>query len=844
MKTLKQKKLINSIAASLLAMFFFVSLIAAIMIAHGFWQHVLRSSDTDNTDGRIRIGEFMADNVLDTDEFNELFERIRINDPFILRRYNHIYILGTALRQNGTYLNGPRVIPHVINQYDVLMWVNGTRIVAAQIVGPPPSNISSWNDLLTDWPRLENALSDPSVALIHYNNAPHSFSHYYITSHAPNSYNGSRWLTRHENNPKPTPQIGDDWFEVHNEFRYQRYPIGYFVSRTVIENGNTVTRYYRKIAMESNNTIAVPGTPEGEDYWEYVPLLGADKMPSWDSRYPYEWAVWNQSPPWTQQPYSVVEHNGEFFVRVNDTSDNAPNINSTDWRRFVRYNPAKVMPILWSNTTTIYQANSFVRHTVAGQERFFIRAATGTGGVPGVSPLWVEVNNWNDASSVRFWSATINYAVTPFGIGTLVRHSVNGEMLLFELYDVTGGLSPGMQPQNRPENWRRILRWSETVSPPIYSIPSSGRPHPAGSFFKWVTGAHVSYFVALQTITGSPEIPNPSDITSNQARRHFRIVERWNPNTRYHSFLTEVGLIQNNLPFRGHAYTIDVMGRMAFWTARRGSGPGAPLAIGARDPLLCDPSDPNRFWDRVEFINTENMVVTEIAGTLRLWQRNPAAPSPIGAPTLANDDWTLLDLDAVSDRFVYTRNYYDTITLWDRGTTAGSTFDIPGHDPIWNRLDYNTGLQFVYTANSANIRTFWFSPFGSTFFPGQGTPTVNPSFEGEVDEWRLVALQMEFDISSILRIESDEVIYFDTSGEHGWVELASATALGTNRAVYHWRNTNPYTNGAIVAYGTTATNMFRFFRLAASEGQVVIGAPPMVDTRWIPIRADEVKAFL
>jgi len=207
---------------------------------------------------------------------------------------------------------------------------------------------------------------------------------------------------------------------------------------------------------------------------------------------------------------------------------------------------------------------------------------------------------------------------------------------------------------------------------------------------------------------------------------------------------------------------------------------------------------------------------------------------------MANNDWILRPLTSVSQQFVYTQNSVGMITLWDKGNTNATSIAPGFAGSPWSRLDYDTGIDYVYIANSAGLRTFWFSPTRSTLYPGRGTP--DPANPPHTLQWRLL-YEREFEEQSfVIRVDGDGgMIYFDTdiTSEDGWRELSSASLGNGSQIIYHWRETNFYRHGDIVVYGTTATNTHRYFRLNLALGQTMVGTRPMNDPAWVEIRAHE-----
>jgi hypothetical protein len=317
--------------------------------------------------------------------------------------------------------------------------------------------------------------------------------------------------------------------------------------------------------------------------------------------------------------------------------------------------------------------------------------------------------------------------------------------------------------------------------------------------------------------------------TVNNARSTFRIVERWNPNQAYLALSTAQNNQINNAGTRFHCYTMDAAGRMTFWIA---------LANNTNiDPLEDDGTN----WQRVEFVCRENIIITEIDGVLRIWDRvvsySPNSP-PIGAPTMANtNEWRLRDLGTVTQRYVYTTAYTGIITLWDKSNGLG-TMAIPGVGNTWSRLDYDTGIEYVYTENAAGVKTFWHSPQRSSLYPGRGTAMANPSNAADTVEWKLLYEQVFTELSFVLRVDTlGQMVYFDTTGEYGWFEIICAwIGNESGTLTYHWSETNFYVNGDIVVYGTTETNVYRHFILDIPAGQTMVGGRPMSDSAWREIR--------
>ncbi|MCL2822078.1 MAG: hypothetical protein FWD86_02635, partial [Firmicutes bacterium] len=324
------------------------------------WLSITQESDSDG----IRIGEWAREIITDTNDFNELFELIRTQDPFIRNAHpvngSLIHVLGTIEMNNGV-LNTPMSVGN-IRKYDVLIWKNLAEVtIAVQVMGDVPANSplgSTWNDIVLSWTSIEAALNNicsipppnnhqsPVVGCCFYpltlrSDVFNPNSHY-TTAHAPVLYNGQRWLPRHDGFKGP-PALGDDWFLVSDIWHNQVYPIGYFVAHTI----GGYTRYYRKSAMEAHGTIAAPSA-QSNSYWEVVPLLEAEGMPLFSSQ-----ATWPIG--------SIVQYGEEHYYRAAAANGNlAPPLNS-DWRLFARYDAANIVPMDWVSGRS-YPARSFVHH--------------------------------------------------------------------------------------------------------------------------------------------------------------------------------------------------------------------------------------------------------------------------------------------------------------------------------------------------------------------------------------------------------------------------------------------------------------------------------------------------
>ncbi|MCL2621648.1 MAG: hypothetical protein FWD32_01280, partial [Firmicutes bacterium] len=389
---------------------------------------------------------------------------------------------------------------------------------------------------------------------------------------------------------------------------------------------------------------------------------------------------------------------------------------------------------------------------------------------------WVRIYDWDQLSSIEVWSPTVSYANS---VGKLVEY--NGQ--IFRAFEAWPTL--GQSPVAQPAAWQRILRWEETLGPILWT-PGM---HPAGKLFRAPAGYAFEYYVTARMpyTAGNP-------LTSAE----YRGVSLYSPTQTY-------ALIEYNTwdaALRYFCYT-EENGQTVFW--RR---------VGANTVVGQAPSDASAVWQRIMFECTENMVVTTVAGKNAIWTRNPSALSPIREPSISHNDWTRFVV-AVANTVVFVQSSSGTQVY--QKTIPGASTGQPGVSSDWQRLDYATGRNYAYTTGAAGI-SFWYSATQSATYPGGPAWTLLNANTNTVPDYVYID-------------NNGTISYMHTVGAV-WRVLANAWTGTQPNMVYFWNAGNNYAIGDIVVYGTTLTNMYRYFTLTAA----VRGANPMEDLSWQEIR--------
>jgi hypothetical protein len=584
---------------------------------------------------------------------------------------------------------------------------------------------------------------------------------------------------------RSTPARGSDWYQISETWINQRYPIGSFVQH--FYDGKM--RHYRKIVIED----AQPGP--NPHIWSEVEEFtdeAADEL-EWRSR------VYNL--------HEFVRYNNNYYISVINNNIAIPT--GPGWQLIPAFDPALTVPTFTgTGANADYPVGAFVRHNGV----HYIKTASQAGTPPNMP--WLRVQNWNDASGVPFFDTNVNYATRP--LGTLVRHMISGELLVFELIRTTGNFPA--QPQDDPTYWRRVLKWSET------QVPAEWTPgvFPAGRFFRFTHPnlITVDYYATMETTRNNQSITTGGP--SGNAQSTFSRVQQWNPTQLY-----IMPAINNAATERYHCWTDEPDGTRAFWV-RIGTAGGVGGGIsGAANR----PTDDHPLWRRHVFTCQENIIISEVAGHPAIWRRTPLSQvtNPSGSanpsPSMLFDDWTRV-VAGVTERYVFTV-YDEIVTLWETGVFG--TEQEPGRGTDWTMVDFRTGREFVLTENAVGMKSFWRSATQSSTRPAPGSSV-----------WQMLNQETQHDARFVYMARGGTVVYLDTESDSGWLELSNAWIGGTyDTMFYHFSVNNIYQPGDIVVFGSTLTDTYRYFRFRAGANPIqaagLLPSSPMGLMFWEPI---------
>lgn len=604
--------------------------------------------------------------------------------------------------------------------------------------------------VLSSWENLAAGISNVNVRL---NTGDSNFTvgNVYTRAHGPVNYGGRQWLARHDN-VASIPHVGNDWFLIANNWTEQVYPVG-----SIVRHGN---QHFRKIAPTSG--VVNPTSEAGEGIWMEIPYL---------SRELFNVPLWVDADVWYLN--DVVNHHGFHYVSLIDYNFDIPGTTS-NWHLFYEFDPLETVP--WHNEGIgrPWQNGDFVRATVGEQVSYFFREGAGGNAPASIFPdgwAWQSVADWHDLIGVAPWNNALRG--TTGNTGVIVEYNGN-------IFRLMGTWIPDATPPNGAAHWERILRWEETQTPAAWG--------PAN----WPRGSLVTqneqYFITVEEMG---TWYNPADLnTSPRVRR----INPWDESQIYIPFA--------NLTWGGgiaHAYTIE-NDEMIFWEFI-GTGP-----ISGERPGL------SPMWQQFEFLTTQNIVITEIAGRLAIWDRAASAVNELapGAPSITNPNW-VRRLMPVQNLFAFTKNGNGLTTLWRNNMTAGNISQ-PGTDASWTQIYFPTGRHYVSTVNEVGIYQFWYSPMQSNTPPSPVSP-----------HWQMLRYELFSEVPNFFYMEASggQVVYFEVNPRSAWQQVKNAwiggnevaAITGGNTMINHWLPQNSFVDFEIVVYEDTLTNTFRYFRL-------------------------------
>ncbi|MCL2256274.1 MAG: hypothetical protein FWC11_05395 [Firmicutes bacterium] len=535
--------------------------------------------------------------------------------------------------------------------------------------------------------------------------------------------------------------------------------------------GSLVTHagaHFRKISTLD----AEPGT--NPTIWEEVPFVDRTifDTPLWYNR------AWNL--------HDVVLHHGVFFVSLAN-NNTALTTNTAFWQEIIAHDPSTTVPT-WTLGTT-FQVGDFVRYLGGTEERFFtLTLAWGATQSPIGSPAWTEVFNFDELTAVIPWSATTTYDAS--WLGRLIEYQGF-------IFQSVGHSAAGITPLQNPSHFRRILTWQETQSPIVFTGSLAG-VHTATRIFDVRHIDNPGFFALISDAYATHNPPN------FDTHGWWRRVESFDPNRVYHQFTSNTW----NVERRYHVYTFSENGERIFWEVAQAPASGI---------VGIEPNDNSPHWRRFVFdTSNEELIVTSVNNRPVVWERNTPAGVVPREPSVLNPDWSRR-VFPVSDSFVYTINN-GSRTLWSRDT-LGETSEIPGFGDVWTHRPFRTGISFVYTVNSVGIHMFWHSSEQSN---------AHPSISSA--DWQLLGEALHLSVPAFFFMVNDgEVFYFEQNPYGPWRRHQNAWhgKVGTEMLNY-WYQHNSYQPGDIVVYGTTATNLNRFFRMREGiNTRLAVGISPM-----------------
>jgi hypothetical protein len=742
--------------------------------SYAFWPD--RYSDT-SAPFLVEIGSWDTPQHPDATTLNNVVERIRNSDPLVANGTRQIHVLGIEPFNP--------LIPTSINPRDIIVWqrANG-RVIAAQVFGAitnPAATLQNWTAiealLLTS--SANNALNSS-----HNTNALFDATNIYTRAHAPVVHNGVSWLARHDN-VASIPAIGTDWFQVSETWVNQSYPVG-----SITKHGSS---HYIKVSAAD----AIPG--QDTAIWqEFSPLQQSDDIPNYISR--------------TYSDGEIVqfpEGSNIFYISTINNNTGTPGINA-GWTRIDLFDPNTIPE--WPAGQPYVGGQSIVTVTTNGVAQYF-RSIAGSALSPLTAPFaWTEIRNWNGLTGVQRWNPNTRYDIGHPLLTTFVSYNVSTDPNVedWQIYQRTANWGAQTNnPPNSPDSgplWRRILRWSETQGPSLWS-PGA---YPTNRVFTDTSG---NYWASVQPT---------STFAVLAANAHYRPVPLW---TEQQEFTVIGGGPWSVFTRRYHCYTLDSSGNPMFWYLDNlaGNPPGTSTSggvttVSGTGQIVTNPNNyidnpaSSPHWRLITFECTEDMVVTVVEGEFRVWERQPTANSPIQEPHNARPhDW-LPRVFGTSASVSYTISD-GRILFWDNilGATTVQEPGLPlaGHPHHWAPFTtYRTGVNYTYTY-IAGILQFWHSPVQSPVQPSLNVPLL----------WtNITPNNNSTPIPQYILIDyGSSMHFFDTSRPSGWIELGSAWIGGfQNTIVHHFSTESTYVTGDIVVQGTTLTNLYRYFRLSSN----------------------------